>query len=496
MRPWYLSVVTFFCLVFLTLRVASHYGGEVVVGILDEPATLDPFHLEVGTVARDLSCALHVYPFLLGPDGTFIPDAAKAWEFPNNSTIIFYLHEDIYFHHGSNLTADDFIYTLQINMDSSSGSTWYQDLRGRIAYVEKIDTYKVKVGLANPYGPILYSFLFPIVPKDAYEERGEDFAVHPLGAGPFLFKEWVPNQHLILEAYEDFYDGRPYLDRIIFLVGDYENALSSFLNEELDILDVRTVDLHLLEDNPNLGVMRRPGNSWYYLGINQTEGPLAHQKVRQAISYAIDRQEIIKKMFWGEMIPAIGPIVPSSWAYNSKLDPYEYNPARAVRLLGEAGFLEGFSLELKCSPNAVSYMELVKKQLALVGIEVEIISLPWDLLGEHVYNNNFQLHYRAWIGQTDPERGINRQFMQNNNINIAGYSNPLLDDLAQRAMTTLDLETRKDYYFQIQEILSQDLPVIFLWYDYHRSAYHKRIQDFHLDPFYSYRTFRHIWVTP
>lgn len=495
MRP-----VGFFFLILLGVilltgvTAAREYGGVVTVGITSEPNTLDPFQLPVGNWSRDLSYAIHVYPFLLGEDGQFIPDAAESWEFPDNRTILFSLREDVFFHDGSRMTADDFIFTIQKNLEKDSDSTWRSGLLGRIKGVEKLDTFTVKVNLVSPYGPILHSFLFPIVPQGTYEGGDQDFSTHPVGGGPFSVKEWVPGERILLEAYEDFYAGRPYLDQVIFYLLDYTEARLAFFLEELDVLNLKTVDLYGVEENPQLGVVTRPGTSWYYLGVNQTEGPLSHQEVRQAISYAINRQEIIQEMFYGEMMPATGPIVPLSWAYHPFVRSYHYNPARAVRLLNEAGYPDGFTVELKCSPQAVPYMEMIREQLYKVGIKVQILPLEWGHLTEDIQNNRFQLHYRAWAFQGDPEQGINRQFMGESNVNIAGYSNPQVDDLAQRALMTLDLETRKSFYIELQEILALELPAIFLWYGYHRYAYNRRVQDFNVHPFYSYRTYRHMWV--
>lgn len=489
-----LSLLFIFLLFLTNTSGAYYYGGEVVVGLEEEPITLDPFQLQIGTLAWELSQAFHVYPFLIGLEGQFIPDATESWEIVKDRTLILYLRDDILFHDGSELTAEDFIYTLSLHMDPSSGSFLYHTLNDAVDYVEAMDDYTVKVEMAQPYGPIFYSLLFPIVPKETHQKSREDFSRSPIGAGPFKILEWSPAEHIILEAYDDFYEGRPFLDQVTFRFLEYSVAYDLLLKEELDILNVKTMDLGPVEEDPSLGIARKPGTSWYYLGINQTEGPLSHRDVRQALSYGIHREEIIDKMFYGEMIPATGPIVPLSWAYNPYVLHYDYNPARSVRLLGEAGFSEGLTLEIKCSINAVPYMEMIEEQLKRIGVRVEILPLEWEELSRDVLHNNFQIHYRAWIGQTDPGQGINRQFMSRGNINIAGYRNPRLDELAYRATMTLDFEKRKNDYYEIQEILADDVPAIFLWYDYYRLAYHRRVMNFDVDPYYSFRLFTYMWV--
>lgn len=477
-----------------SIMAAPQYGGEVKVRAASDPATLDPFRVGVDAFAWDISYAINVYPFILGPDGDFIPDAAESWETPDDTTIIFNLRDNVYFHDGSKMTAEDFYYTFTVNTDPDSGSYWYEGLRGLVEDFEIVDEYTFKLELVEPWAPIFYSLLFPIVPKDAYEAKADDFALEPVGAGPFKVVEWVPDQHLILEAFDEFYDGRAYLDRVIFQVMDYDTALMAFLDEDIDVLAVGTEDLDMVEDHPNLDVIRKPGTSWFYLGVNQTEGPLSDPKVREAISYGINREEIIEYHFHGEMKLSTGPIVPISWAYNPDVRSYPYNPGRSIRLLQEAGYGDGVTIELKCSTGAASVMELVQTQLALVGINLEMVPMEWGLLSDDVRDDKFELHYRAWTRQTDPERGINRQFVSDSNINIAGYNNPRVDELAHKAATTLDLEERKAMYFEIQEILAEDLPAIFLWHGIHRSAYNTRVQNFDTDPYYCYRVYYHMWV--
>lgn len=470
------------------------YGGRVVQRALEDPMTLDPFFVGGQIYAWDLSYAINGYLFVIGPDGEFQPDLAESWETPDDQTFIFNIRQGVRFHDGVELTADDIVFTIERNLDPDISTYWYSGIKDYVASVEKIDEFTVQLNLNEAFAPIMYALLFPIAPKHSYLELGEDFAFQPIGAGPFKFKEWVVNQHVILEANDDFYGGRPYLDEIEFRVMDYDIALMAFLNEEIDILAVSSQDREMVAENPNLENIIIPGTSWSYLGINQTEGPLSDVRVRQAVSYAINRVEIIENHFNNTVIYGTGPIVPTSWAYNPNVNSYQYNPGRAIQLLREAGYPDGVSLSLKCSTGVASLYELVQYQLGLVGIDLEIIPMEWGLLTADTDVGNFEMHARTWTRQTDPERGINRQFMTDTNNRILGYSNPQIDELALKAAATLDLESRREMYFEIQEILSEDLPVIFLWYGTHFSSYNKRIQNYQLDPFYCFRTFRHMWV--
>lgn len=495
-------IITFLVLALCLVLASSvaiaeepQYGGRIKVRAAEDPMTLNPFMLGGQAYAWDMSYLFNAYLFVINPDGEFQPDAAVSWENPDDTTMIFNIREDMYFHDGEQLTAEDVVFTFEKNLDPDFASYWHTGIRDHIESVEMIDEFTVQVNLYEPFAPMMYNLLFPIVPKHAWEEKGEDdFPYEPVGAGPFKFKEWSIDERIVFEAFEDFYAGRPYLDEVEFLNMDYDTALMAFLDGDLDVLAVATEDLDMVEDHPELDVVQKPGTSWYYLGVNQNEPPLDDKRVRQAISYAINRQEIIDTIFHGAMEVATGPIVPISWAHNPDVRSYPYNPGKAVRLLREAGYEDGITVELKCSSGAVASMEVIQDQLSLVGIDVELVPMEWGLLTEDVNQDKFELHYRAWTRQTDPERGINRQFMSDTNQNIAGFSNPRVDELAEKAVRTFDIDERTEYYHEIQEILSEELPAIFLFHGIHRSTYNTRVQNFDTDPYYCYRVYQHMWL--
>ena len=465
---------------------------KIVVRTSDDPMTLDPFMVGGDAYAWDLSYLMNAYLFVPGPGGEdFIPDAAESWETPDDETIIFNIREGMTFHDGEPLTADDVIFTFEKNLDPDFASYWHAELEGHIDTVEKVDDYTVRVELEEPYAPIMYSFLFPIVPEHAWEEKGEDFPYEPVGAGPFKLEEWEIDDHHTFTAFDDFWDGRPEIDEIEFRVMDYDTALMAFLEEDIDVLAPGTEDMEMVEDHDNLERVHKPGTSWYYFGINLNREPLDNKKVRQAISYAIDREAIIDAVWDGLMEPATGPIVPLSWAYTDDVKTYEYDPVEAVQLIREAGY-EPEEIEFTIKGAFTTVLEMVQEQLMRAGIEADIEIMEFGLLTEDVEAEDFDMHFRAWTRQMDPAGGIDRQFMSDTNQRIAGYSNPRVDELAEKATSTMDIDQRREYYHELQEILAEELPVIFLSYGYHQTAYNTRIENFDYDPFYSYRTYRHM----
>ncbi len=470
--------------------------GRIVIHASGDPLTLDPFFLSSDAYAWDLSHAINVYPFIIGPDGNYQVDALESFEMLDEKTLILTLRRDILFHDKTPLTLEDLLFTFEVNLCPDFGSLWHLSLQSVVESVLPYGEWSLQVNLKDPWMPLLKSFKFPIVPKEAYEAKGAEFARKPIGAGPFKLTTWVPNEILILEAFPEYFDGAPHIQTLEFRVMEYSCALEALLAEEIHVLGIDNKDAKDLEGISYLKVERKPGTSWYYLGVNQTEGPLAHKLVRQAISYSIDKEKIIREAFNGELLLATGPIVPLSFAYYGDVRRYPYNPKKAQLLLEKAGYPEGFTVTLKHRDTslAASHMGYIVDQLAEIGITVELIPLTWADLTEDVHQKNFELHYRAWTRQMDPKQGVDSQFGSTTNSGIAGYTNPKLDALLHVASSTFDQAERISHYRVIQEILAEDLPAIFLWYGNHISAYNTLLQDYEMDPYYSYRAFRHAWL--
>lgn len=483
------------CLLLVAPVQAEQYGGTIHIRAANDPLTLNPFMVSHDAFAWDLSYAINGYLYVIAPDGTFQPDLAHSWDISDdNQVITFYLREDVTFHDGSPFTANDVVFTFSSILDPDFGSTWHTNINNDVEKVEKVDTYTVNMYLKNPTAAILYNLLIPIAPEQAYKEKGADFAYDPIGAGPFEFVEWVPDSYVLLKANDDFYGGRPYVDELRFQIMDYDTALMAFMAGNIDVLGLADEDLAILDEHGELDMAQKPGTSWYYLGLNLDREPLDDQRVRQAISYGINRQEIIDTYFEGAMTYATGPIIPQSWAYNPDVNTYEYNPRKAITLLQEAGYSEGVTVELKLRTTASTLGEIIQSQLALVGITVDLVPMEWGLLLDALDALDFDMWYMAWTRQVDPSHGIDRQFKTETNLSTWAYSNPELDRLAVEALETFDLDERREKYFRIQEILAEELPAIFLWYGYHRSAYNTRLQEFDIDPLYSYRTYTHVWI--
>jgi len=421
--------------------------------------------------------------------GELASDIARSTD---GTTFTFTLHDGVKFHDGRILTSADVKYTLDLLFSSSfaKSASFYEgtgtDKHSYIKSVETPDSKTVVVTLIKPWVGLL-SNLVPvaIIPKDSYESEKE----HPLGTGPFKFVRYDNAQQVVdVEAFSEYWDGPSKIPTVRVRVISDMNALQAELRAgRVDIAPMPTSlspdAIKLLEQDPNLQVNAFTGSNLVLLTINTSSAPLDNFKVRQAIAYAIDRENLIKNLLrgYGKMAHSILP--EESWAYTPG-QKYSYDPAMAKKLLDEAGFKDpdgdGPKMRFdkpvvyKLSGSSISgrqYAGVIQDYLKAVGIPVEIQTPEQNTLFDELRRGNFQISYTQWVGgnqdpifykdlfatseiptQTRPSRNRSR------------YSNKELDALLDEAVNTFDRQRGLELYTKVQEIVSREVPVFPLWY--------------------------------
>ena len=328
-------------------------GDTIVIGLgTDRIVTLDPGNYrdrDTETVIRNIFDALVTRTW----DGNVVPEIAESWEIPDPTTYVFKIREGIKFHNGEPLDADDVVFTFErvINENGIGGQTSpRQGLLGPLSSVTKIDQYTVQFNLESPF-PVLLQALchFQIVPKDYVTEVGDQvFAEKPVGAGPFKFKEGRLNDQIVLTRFEDYYGGSPDLppvgpasmNTVVFrMMPDPATRVAALKAGEIHIADKLPPDMaESLKGDPNIKVDAVPGTRTYGIELCLTKPPFDDVRVRQALNYAIDWDAILETIYRGQAVRLSTAFLPSGFGYHSELKPYEYDPAKAVELLREAGF--------------------------------------------------------------------------------------------------------------------------------------------------------------
>ncbi len=459
---------------------------ELRMGLGSDATNLDPRH---ATDVASANISNLVYAGLLQWDMNtmeIMPYVAKEIEIPDDTTYIFHLHEGILFHDGVELTAEDVKFTYDCLRDPDFGGVnlaFYQP----IIEINIIDDYTVEFKLEEPNAPFLYYLAPGIVPKHiAMEEDDEFFKSQPIGAGPYVFVEWVPNDRIILEAFDDYFGGKPSIDRIIFrIIPEVTTRLVELETGGVHLVDgVPPEDVDRLDGDPEVDVTFTPGTGFNYFTYQQQEAPFNDVRVRQAVAYGIDMEALVEHIYHGFREVAYSPIIPTSWAHNPDVHKFGHEPEKAQELLAEAGYPDGLQFQLKSSEGEVTreLCEIVQHQLSDIGVEVSLYEQEWGAFLSDVLDTDFEMITLGWSGQTDPDRGVYRQFHSRNwapaGHNWHLYSNERVDELLDRARTNPDQEIRRAKYFEIQEILAEEQPYTYISYYITIAAHRPEVQNY------------------
>lgn len=476
------------------------YGDALVTASLGEPTNLIPI---LTTDAPSHEVASRIYNGLVkyDKDLNIIGDLAQSWSIsPDNLTITFHLKKNVRWHDGTPFTAKDVLYTFKVITDPKTPTAYSGDFL-LVKKAEIIDDHTFRVTYEKPFAPGLISWSVSILPSHLLE--GKDITKsallrNPVGTGPYMFKEWVTGQRIVLCANNNYFNGRPYIQRhIIRFIPDTASMFLELKNLSIDMMGLSPLQYLRQTEYP---AFRREFNkyqylsfSYVYLGYNLKNPFFKEKKVRQALSHAIDKKEIIDGVLLGQGIEAHGPYKPDMWAYNGGVKKYEYSKETALKLLREVGFEKGRDGILEKDGNKFEFTvlvnqgndvrircaELIQKRLSEIGVRVKIRVLEWaSLINEFIDKRNFEAVILGWTIPHDPDLfDIWHSSKQGKKeLNFISFENKEVDHLLTYARHTFNLEERKKCYYRFQEILAEEQPYTFLFVPYANIAIHKRIK--------------------
>ena len=436
---------------------------EIKIAMGSEPDNLDPML----SAATDTSAVMmNVFEGLMGfnQKGEFIPAIADSYSVSDDElTYTFKLKEGIKFHDGQDCTAKDVKYTYEKLAGLSGAEPLNATLSQILAGVETPDDYTVVLTLSKKDAGFMSKTILSIV-EDGYEDNG----TLPIGTGPYKFVEYVQGQKLVLEKNENYStnDSRmPSIDTVEFIIMTDENAkLMALKSGSLDIAGISATNVTALGDDFN--IVQGPQNMVQVLALNNAAAPLDNVLVRQAICYAIDKDEIIGAVVDGNGTRVDSFLSPSMAAYyNDQMTVYNTDIDKAKALLTEAGYENGFTMTITVPSNYqvhVDTAQVIKEQLAKAGITVEIQPVEWAQWLEGVYTNR---EYEATIighsGKLDPQDFLNR-FDSSYDKNYFNFSDPAYDALVAQAASTSDQSVRADFYKQCQQFLVDQAASVFI----------------------------------
>ncbi len=477
----------------------------VYIGVSSEPHRLDP-RFGAGTVAaRNVQTLVHD-SLISWDDETLEIEYVLAEEVNviDPQTYEVKLREGVLFHNGEELTTADVEYTYNTLRDPDAAASNFSHY-APIVEIEVHDDYSLTFHLEAPNMPFLYRLRADIVSKSYSEEHatddnpyGDDYTnMNPLGTGPFKFVEWRTGEEIILEANDDYWQGRPKLDRVIFRpIPDATTRTVELQTGEIHINEeIDPVQVAITEADENVVVSRRSQMGFQSMGIHVNLGePTDDVRVRQAIAHMMPREDIIDYVMHGLGEPAYGPIPPGHWAHEPNVPRFEYDPARAQELLADAGYPDGFEAELYVIEDSVRVQlcEIIQEELATIGIDVNINVLEGGAFWDQMRTGESQMFQTGWNAVTDPDDFMWRQFHSNSvpphGANRQFYQNPEFDAIIEEALQTTEQSKRKELYSEAQKMVVEDASYVFIYHHQRALGQSPDLRDFEYSIYFNFRS--------
>ena len=438
--------------------------------------------------------------------GKLVPGLAESWELKDgNKTVILKLKKGVKFHDGTDFNAAAVKFVLERVLKPDTKATSRVDIED-IASIDVVDDYTVKLNLKNPSVVILSAltnYAGYMISPTAIQKYGKDIVRNPVGTGPFKMKEAVEGDHITMVRFDQYHtmgkDGKPlpYIDEIVVkIIPDDSVKLVNLRSGSLDLLDsVQTMNIRTLSQSKDFAVAAA-GARGYKVMLNVLNEPFSKKEVRQAIAYAVDREEFVKVIAdgYGTVEPYIG--IKNQWFYDPT-QRYSYNIEKAKELLTKAGYPNGFKTKLSFTSREPdkTVVQLLQAQLKKVGIEIELEAFDRLAFNDKWYKGQGEMGQNfASIPKPDPY--IQYQIYHGTKalFNFTGYSNKDYDKALEDSKTEFDTEKRKALLKKAQEIYLDDSAEIFLFQMPLYQAYNKKLQDFKTDPDGAWASLKDAWI--
>ena len=481
-------------------------GGTVIIGQISEPDALNDF------VSTDAQATAMMENLIFLPltrydqDLEIVPCLASSWEFSSDRRqLTFHLRHDVTWSDGLPTTAHDVAYSYRMWIDPELA--WAnRSMLDLVDSVRVVDDFTVTFFFQVAYADQLSDLQQIIQPRHILEKtpalqmRSSSFNRRPVGNGPFVLEKWVSNQYLEFRANDAYYAGRPHLDRVIFrIIPDQTALLTNLEIGEIDMMEaVPPKDYDRISKNPRLRVWIYPYRGYVYLGWNLLNPLFENRRVRQALTMAISRQEIVDGLWYGMGQVCVGPVAPHiRWAYHTGIEPYPYDPGRAREMLAEEGWIDhdgdgwldkdGRPFEFELKTNLGNQIRedvavMVQRDLAAVGIKVLPRVIEWTVFIDQTESKNFDAFILAWqTGFTVNPTDIFHTRAIDGKYNMGSYSNPQADRLMDEGRRCVDRRSAGEIWRRFQEIIHQDQPYTFLYVPPRINAIHKRFRGVEMD---------------
>ncbi len=476
---------------FLILFVILIQSSTLQLSISSSPSRVNPL-LATDSASSEIADWIFNGLVKFDKDGNIIGDLAKKFYFENNTTLVFELRKGIKWHDGEIFDAEDILYTFNL-LKSPKLLTPYKDNFKYIKSIEIINLYKIKVVYKEAYFKALSIWMMGILPEHLWKNENNPMTSKlnkmPIGTGSYMLKKaFKVNEKIILEANPDYLPHKPNIDTIKYnYIGDTSTEFITLKAKKLDIgsLNPLQINRQLNDDFKSYyNIIEQPSQSYTYMGFNLRKEKFKNKKIREAINYAIDKQELIDLLFFSHGKICNGPFMPNSPVYPNNYKPKGYNPEKAKEILRELGFTKDNPFKFELITNTgndirINASQIIQYQLAKVGIKMSIRTMEWQsFLNTVVMPHQFEAVLMGWSLSLIPDAYSiwHSEGDKQGGFNFIGYRNKIVDNLIIKSQKIIDSIKFAKEYQKIFKLIANDTPYIFLYIPNSITVVNKKIK--------------------
>jgi peptide/nickel transport system substrate-binding protein len=486
-------------------------GGTVIVGMRSDFGGFNPI---TSSSAYDMELnnyALFTPLIQYDEDLGVRPYLAESWEIQDDTAVVFRLRQDVRWHDGQPVTAHDVEFTFNLAKNPEAASIIGSSFVTEVESARVVDDYTIVFRFTRPHAQALEDFWWAPAPRHLLQDvspaemRNAPFNRRPVGSGPFMFGDWRANEQLVLVRNPDFPEGLggpAAADRVVFrIVPEASTMLTELLTGSIHVNIPLTPDqVRQVRDNADTDLFSFPGRTVYYIGWNNTRPPFNDANVRRAMAHAVNRQEIIDALLYGEGSLATSTIPP--WhRSNPEVQPLEFNPDLAGQLLDQAGWTAGpdgirqrqgqrLAFTILSSDDALrrSVVEVLQNQLRRVGADVQIRVMEFQTMLQNHRNRDFDAVFTNWVLDNFTLASAPMSLFHTSQAEIEQSPNrssvriPQLDAAMERAALATDEGQQRDAWRQVVQILQQEQPVTFMFWLNELAAARTNVHGIDMDP--------------
>lgn len=482
----------------------------LIYGETTRLSTFDPYTVHEASGQR-LGDLLFDSLVEISEGGRYTAGLAKDWKIENGGTsVLFKLKKNVFWHkrvqdkEWVKFTANDVFTTLRLLLAKKSQIP-NQNRFDAIASSEILSPYLIRITLnramVDPLKPMVFKILpSHILGSNRELQRNNPFTTHPIGTGPYQFVRANKNLEILLRKNRRYYGKKPQIPQIVMKTYSDQSVMAqSLMFNAIDLITyVSPKDLAELSGDRNINLIPYDALSFSFIAINTNRGILRDKRVRKAISYSINRKEMLKAFFHEKGVLISGPFPPTSWAYNIDVKPIEFNQKRAKQLLNEAGVLKGdgkvkegnkllFLVPLSGKSEMIKRIVLaIQGYLGAVGLSIELRFMDWLVWKRKVLRDHeYDLTLASW--SFDDASNITSLFHSKNtkawDNNFVQYRNTKVDSMLTYAAVTNDFDKRRAIYHKLHSVLADDVPYVYLWTLVHHAAHNVKVSGIRIEPF-------------